>query len=409
MRSPVPLCFGALLLIGACSTNQAGNVAAIGLGDLSFGKPSFQPVDRDLREACGSGEPTVLGNAMLGRRPYLQSVAARSAQVLWTSEDAAALAIRPATAASATTAGAIVDSGVGLSGRAQWISRVSDLEPSTTYCYRVVGADDSEPWTEWTGFRTAPINGEPVVLTVLGDLGENTEDQNELLRVLENLPAQALLLTGDLAYPNGTLLDFEQNYFGVYASVMGEVPFFPVGGNHDQGDDMFRQVMSLPENGGPEANEGWYSFDWGDVHIVGLDTERVGSTQAAWLERDLAAHADARWTMVMLHRPPYSNGDHGDTALVKEWFVPIFERAGVDLVLAGHDHDYERFEPKNGVLYIVTGGGGRGTRPVTPGAETAYAEDVIHLVHLRATQTELTGWAVDAVGGVFDTFRVVKQ
>lgn len=408
MRSLLPLfCLGALL-IGACSTNQAGNVAAIGLGDLSFGKPAFRAFDQDLQEACGSGEPTLRGATELGRKPYLQSVAARSAQVLWTSHDAAALAIRPAAAVAENVEGAIVDSGVGLAGRSQWIARLANLEPSTIYCYRVVDAEDQEPWTEWTGFRTAPTTGEPVVLTVLGDLGENTEDQNDLMGIMETLPAQALLLTGDIAYPEGTLHDFEDHYFGVYASIMGKVPFFPVSGNHDHTDDTFRKVMSLPENGGPEADEGWYSFDWGDVHIVGLDTERVGSTQAAWLEQDLAAHTDAPWTIVMLHRPPYSSGEHGDTASVKQWFVPIFERAGVDLVLAGHDHNYERFEPKNGVVYLVTGGGGRGTRPVDPGADTAYAEDVIHLVHLTATPTELTGWAIDAVGGVFDTFRIVK-
>lgn len=399
--------YSCALLLGACSTNSAGNIAAIGTGDLSFGQPTFTTYDEALQEACGSGLPTAAGERELGRLPYLQSVTSASARVLWTSAGAGSLAIRPAAAGKEAIELPDLDASGGPAIGKQWVTEATGLRPATVYCYRLAGKG-GEPWTEWTGFRTPPGRGEPVELTALGDLGEDTDDQNTLQGVLQQLPTQAVLLTGDVAYPKGTLRNFEDNYFTVYAAMLGQVPFFPVGGNHDQSDGAFAQVFSLPENGGPEAKEQWYSFDWGDVHIVGLDTERVGPTQAAWLEADLAAHADAPWTIVMLHRPPYSSGDHGDTASVKELFVPIFERAGVDLVLAGHDHNYERFRPKNGIVYIVTGGGGRGTRPVGKSADTAYSEEVIHLVHMRVTESALTGWAVDATGKVFDSFRIEK-
>lgn len=397
----------------ACDTNQSGHVAAQGTGDLTYGEPSFTAFDTAFRQDCGSGEPTLLGNQELGRLPYLQSVTESSAKVLWTSKDPAVLVLRPATqreASPATPVEASIDASAAPAVGDQWVTEIDKLNPGTAYCYRIEN-DHGEPWTDWIGFRTAPEPGQTFELSVLGDLGERSADQMALLSELENLPNDLVLLTGDVANPDGSLSNFDDNFFDVYAPMLGEVPFFPASGNHDYITDeglVYRQVFSLPENGGPAGPEDWYSFDWGDAHIVALDTEQIGATQADWLEKDLSDHANARWKIVFLHRPPYSSGMHGDNADVQEWFVPIFEHAGVDLVLAGHDHDYERFVPMHGVLYVVTGGGGRGTRSVGSSDQTAYSEDVIHLVHLRVAPTELTGWAVDAVGRVFDTFHLTK-
>ncbi len=412
MRYALILSFCALSGL-ACDTNQSGHIAAQGTGDLAYGVPTFAEFDTALRRECGSGDPTVLGNRELGRLPYLQSVTHRSARVLWTSESPGVLEMRPASTravapaiAIAASVDATADPGVGH----QWVTEATELQPGTMYCYRVENSQ-GEPWTDWTGFRTAPEPGQTFELSVLGDLGERSADQYALLDQLENLPNDLVLLTGDVGNPDGTLENFDENFFGVYSSMLGEVPFYPVSGNHDYLTDkgsVYLQVFSLPENGGRAAAERWYSFDWGDAHIVALDTEEIGATQAAWLEADLAEHASARWKIVILHRPPFSSGMHGDNEDVKEWFVPIFERAGVDLVLAGHDHDYERFVPIGGVSYVVTGGGGRGTRSVSSSDETAFAEDVIHLVHLRISPNELTGWAVDAIGRVFDTFQLTK-
>ncbi len=401
----------ALLPCFGCTGNQSGNVAATTFGDLQYGHPTFGTFDADLRAACGSGQPTTLGDSEMTRLPYLQDTTANSTRVLWVSPDNASLEVRPASARNVapTSIDATVDTSAVLPAGSQWLAQAGGLASDAIYCYRIVGA--AGPWTDWTGFRTPPQPGQTVELSVFGDLGEATADQEELLSQLENLHSQLVLVTGDVAYPNGGLQDFENNFFSVYSDMLDEVPFFPAGGNHDynsQGGEPFREVFSLPENGGPQGLERWYSFDWGDIHVVALDTEAVGQVQADWLDADLTAHANARWTLVILHRPAYSSGVHGDTASVKQYFVPIFDSHHVNLVLAGHDHDYERFAPKNGVLYVVTGGGGVGTRPITGKQGSAFAEDVIHLVHLMITPDQLTGWAVDATGQVFDTFRIDK-
>jgi hypothetical protein len=156
-------------------------------------------------------------------------------------------------------------------------------------------------------------------------------------------------------------------------------PVFPVAGNHDYKTDdagPFREVFALPENGGPEGTERWYSFDWGDVHFVAIDTERVGPKQAAWLDADLADN-QLPWTVVFAHKSPYSSGSHGSDRNVREVFGPILEFHRVPLMLAGHDHNYERSEQINGVTYVVTGGGGRGTRAVGRSEFTAFSHDVL--------------------------------
>ena len=116
----------------------------------------------------------------------------------------------------------------------------------------------------------------------------------------------------------------------------------------------------------------YYSFDWGNVHFVGLDTELTGPEQAAWLDADLAA-TDKPWKIVFGHKPPYSSGEHGSDGAFRNHFVPLIEKHGVQLVLNGHEHDYERTRPIENVTYVVTGGGGRHLRSVGTSGFTAYS------------------------------------
>src|SRR5690606_31561937 len=97
-------------------------------------------------------------------------------------------------------------------------------------------------------------------------------------------------------------------------------------GNHEyETDDAepFRDVFVLPENGGPDGLERWYSYDWGDLHVAVLDTEVDFAAQAEWLREDLEKN-ELPWTIVLLHRPPYTAGDHGADLEVRETFHPIF-------------------------------------------------------------------------------------
>jgi hypothetical protein len=165
----------------------------------------------------------------------------------------------------------------------------------------------------------------------------------------------------------------------------------------------FRGVFALPGDNG----EKWYSYDWGRIHFVALDTEASYATQAAWLDGDLAATA-LPWKVVYFHRPPYSSGQHGSDTSLRRAFAPVFEKHRVQLVLAGHDHNYERMVPQRGVQYVVTGGGGVGTRPVGTSSFTVFSEDVIHFVHVEAGIDEMVLHAIDGRGTEFDAVRIPR-
>ena len=197
-----------------------------------------------------------------------------------------------------------------------------------------------------------------------GDSGGGGSDQTALRDQMATVPFDFMIHTGDIAYDGGTRAAFEERFFRVYADFLKYFPVFPASGNHEYDTEdaaPFREVFVLPENGGPEGIERWYSFDWGDVHFVALDSERTGPVQAAWLDADLTAN-QLPWTIVYWHKPPFSSGEHGSDGASRAHFVPILEKHKVPLVLNGHDHDYERTTPQNGVTYVVTGGGGIGVR-----------------------------------------------
>nr|MBA2540711.1 metallophosphoesterase [Deltaproteobacteria bacterium] len=112
---------------------------------------------------------------------------------------------------------------------------------------------------------------------------------------------------------------------------------------------------------------------------------------------------------VYMHRPPYSSGEHGSDTGLRTKLAPVLERHGVQLVLSGHDHDYERMIPQDGVAYVVTGGGGRGTRPVGESSFTAFSEAVIHFVIVEVLVDELILHAIDATGVEFDSLVVPRD
>ncbi len=140
------------------------------------------------------------------------------------------------------------------------------------------------------------------------------------------------------------------------------------------------------------------------MHFVALDTERLDEEQVEWLEADLAA-TDRPWKIVYGHHPPYSSGNHGSSNMVRDLVTPVLERQGVQLVLSGHDHDYERTEQMGGVTYLVTGAGGETDR-VGSSSWTAYATEAMHFVSLHIDRGELRAYAVDGTGRVFDSFRL---
>ena len=139
----------------------------------------------------------------------------------------------------------------------------------------------------------------------------------------------------------------------------------------------------------------------GPVLLIVLDSTRPDDReQLAWLERTLAA-ATEPWRIVALHHPPYSAGWHGSSIDVRRAFQPLLDRFGVTLVLAGHDHDYQRSKPIHGVIYIVSGAGAT-TRQTNRASFTAASWSTQHFIDLEVWCDHLEVQAVGQDGLVYD-------
>jgi hypothetical protein len=115
----------------------------------------------------------------------------------------------------------------------------------------------------------------------------------------------------------------------------------------------------------------------------------------------------------VFHQPAYSCGRHKSSPEVQREWVGLFQRSGVDLVLNGHDHDYQRFAPIGGVTYVVTGGGGAelygvGDCPAGTPRPVVFNDDVHQFLYVSATASEMEGHAVSAAGGVLGSFELTE-
>ena len=248
--------------------------------------------------------------------------------------------------------------------------RLTGLQPGTKYYYSI-GNSTSEHYSGtdyWFVTPQKPGIQNRVRFAVLGDPGYPSKNQNKsrdaLVSWLQLNPREQsasidmLVTTGDNAYRSGTNEQFEVGFFEPYEVFLRNVPIWPVYGNHDARRRTFFEVFSLPtaaESGGvPSGTEHYYSFNYNLVHFVILDTEESDisndSTMLEWLRRDLAANQQP-WTIAVFHHPPYTKGSHnsddrsdsgGRMFTIRENILPILEQSGVDLVLSGHSHMYER-------------------------------------------------------------------
>lgn len=340
------------------------------------------------------------------RQPYLQQVTTSSAIVGWTTTEPTGARVEVTKPTGEVIAGAKGEEEKTLTrskSEHQMWSKLTGLEPDTLYCYTLYNGD--QQITERTGFHTAPTaeSTKPIRFLAIGDSGGGGSDQYELREQMDTVPFDLIVHMGDVAYDNGTLQQFDDNVFGVYGELFRNIPFYPVAGNHDyetQKGAPFRAVFNLP---GPD--ETYFSYDYGRVHFAAIDTELPYGPQIEWLDKDLAA-SKAPWKIVYLHHPPYSSGDHGSDVELRKALAPIVEGHGVQLVLAGHDHHYERMKTQNGVDYIVSGGGGRGTRPTSVSSFTEIADEVIHFMYGEILEDKMILHAIDGTGREFDSLVV---
>ena len=215
--------------------------------------------------------------------------------------------------------------------------------------------------THWKGSPTSteayvpnPPGDRPALrIAVAGDIGDSGDRLDATAAAMARLdpddPFDELLLLGDNVYPGGDPDKLDETVFLPFAEVLDQgAELLAILGNHDaaHGDEQM-EALGMPGR--------WWAVERDDTLIVGLDSNQVDDPeQRDYLERTLR-DSDATWKIVAVHRPPYSAGYQGSSMAVRDTFGPLFERFGVQLVLSGHDHDYQRSVEIDGVTYLVTG------------------------------------------------------
>jgi cysteine-rich repeat protein len=366
--------------------------------------------------ACAVAAAFLLGAAVcdaatLTRGPYLQLLTSGSVTVVWNTDVPAACALDIGPVGEATT---VVSGATG----AVCALEVSGLSPGTEYRYTPFG--DGIALDEPSTFHTDDP-ARPFSFFVLGDSGCGCSAQRAVAARMLAAPADFILHTGDMIYENGEAEDFDPRFFVPYRDLLRRVVLWPSRGNHDvrtANGAPWRDAFWTPANNAA-GTEDYYSFDYGNAHVVVLDSNAnttPGSAQHEFLDQDLAA-STARWKFVVFHHTIYSGALHGSDLDIRADLTPVFDRHRVDMVFMGHDHDYERtlplyadtvVAPGAGTVYVTTGGGGKELYDVEAGRRTAYAESAYHVTRVAIDGDTLDLNMIRSDGAIRDTMSLTK-
>lgn len=312
---------------------------------------------------------------------------------------------------------------------------LTGLRPGGSYIYQVSGGST---WSEQKTFTTARNDSKEFTFLVFGD------SQSITYRTWQSTLQSAYLAHPDAAFITnvGDLVDVGQDYaqwdawFAAGKGIIDSIPVMPLSGNHESYTverkfsmpTLFTAQFSLPLNGPEEMPEQAYSFDYGDVHFVMLDSQAgeqrqflpdLLARQKVWLEKDLA-QTTKRWTIVFIHRPPYDNKTFRDNTAIREVFTPVFDKYQVDLVFSGHDHVYARTYPlrggevsPGGTIYVGTGRSGSKSYSTTSANsvnEFFYnPQDEPNYLTVTVTADSISIKAFKQSGTLIDAWAVTKE
>ena len=283
------------------------------------------------------------------------------------------------------------------------------LKAGTTYYYDVNGGDQGRGQ-----FKTAPAEAAPFEFVVYGDTRTRHEVHQRVVNaIVAGSHPDFLLHTGDLVADGADSAQWPV-FFGIEKELLRKAAFFPSLGNHERNNHQYYDFF--------DVKTPYYSFNWGTSHFIVLNSdignaaastsakETFWTEQVRWLEEDLAANQKADFRFVFAHHPPITavrrrQGENKEmTAL-----MPLFEKYKVNAGFFGHDHNYQH-HLKNGVHYVVTGGGGAPLYDVdvpSPGV-TLKVESVEHFVDVKVNgaKARMEAHAIDGLR--IDAFDVTK-
>ncbi|HTE13006.1 MAG TPA: metallophosphoesterase [Chitinophagaceae bacterium] len=341
--------------------------------------------DLELAGITGTGEPAT------SRGPLLQMVNSNAVTIRWTTATATTSRIEYGSSENSLTATLSDNTSV-----TEHEMRITGLTPDTKYYYAVGSVTSIVKGSYRNYFTTAPpaSTTRKIRIGVFGDPGKGDANQKSTRDAYIDLKngynnSELAIMLGDNAYNAGLQTEHQTNFFDIYNdNIFTNHVIMPVPGNHEYANDAsaagagnlrwnlnipYYSVFTLPaagESGGvASGTEQYYSANYGNIHFIMLDTygyspdptdptnftkhtrlfdDTTNGAQAKWLKQDLAANAGThKWTIVCMHHPPYTNGSHAsdsetDLMAIRQKITPILEQYGVDIVLAGHSHVYER-------------------------------------------------------------------
>jgi len=208
------------------------------------------------------------------------------------------------------------------------------------------------------------------------------------------------LMMGDNLYGGEAPQDFERKFTEPYKALLDQkVKFYATLGNHDQALQVNYKNFNM--NG-----KQYYRFTKGKVAFYSLNSNYMDQKQVQWLEDELGRET-AEWKVMFFHHPPYSAAKtHGSTGQLRGVLEPIFLKYGVNVVLSGHDHVYERIKPQKGIYYFVSGAGGK----LRPGdvnkqsslTEKSYDRD-LHFMLFEVAGDQMYFQAISRTGETIDS------
>jgi hypothetical protein len=369
------------------TTSIAGDGATIFSGNVnsSLFNPGNNLIAVEIHQTSATSGDLFFDMELIGvndvaisRGPYLQMGGQTSITIRWRTDIATNSRVT-----FGTTLGAYTNTVDDATVTTEHIVSLSGLSPDTKYFYTVGSSSAVLQSGAVNYFRTVPpaTANRKMRIAAFGDCGFSSTNQTLTQQAYMNFLAargiseiDALIMMGDNVYDIGTDAEWQTNFFDPYKDVfLKNWKMYPAPGNHDYANNnsipftgdrnnFYYQNFTLPTTGQlggvASGTEAYYSFDIGDIHFLSLDsygTEAATSNskmydtlgaQAVWVKADLAANTK-KWVVAYWHHAPYTkiglNSDAaGELTNVRENFIRILERYGVDLVLCGHSHGYER-------------------------------------------------------------------
>src|ERR1044071_5196425 len=255
-----------------------------------------------------------------------------------------------------------------------------------------------------------PVKDGSVRFAVIGDTGSGSSKQrdvgNMMVQYRAIFPFEFVLMMGDNLYGGEAPQDFLKKFSEPYKALLdNKVKFYATLGNHDL------PLQVNYENFNMNGKE-YYHFKKGNVAFYSLNSNYMDKKQVKWLEDELAKET-AEWKVCFFYHPPYSSAKkHGSDDQLREVVEPIFVKYGVDVVLTGHDHVYERIKPQKGIYYFVSGAGGQlrtgDVKDSSPLIDKSYDRDM-HFMLFEVAGDQMYFQAISRTGETIDSGVITRR